>query len=163
MVGSQLCLVWHPLENEFKQFKDNFLSVLQREQLPSFEDLKNYCCEMTKSPHVPLGNVEELQTAQNYAAVVKILFAKVCKWLSFSLLKMIMDYFEENLSSPQRKLYQYEKALKKAEKALMKVRDGCHEKVARCKLSAKRFKLEDVRKYQALFAPLSRFPNSCVC
>ena len=54
----------------------------------------------------------ELEAAQSYEAVVGILFHKLCKWLSFSLLEMILDYFRDPLSEVRQQLEMYKKRLK---------------------------------------------------
>ena len=54
----------------------------------------------------------ELEAAQSYEAVVNILFQKLCKWLSFSLLEMILDYFRDPLSEVRQQLEMYKKRLK---------------------------------------------------
>ena len=110
------CHVWHPLVSDFRQVKETFLKVLVQKEQPSLSDLKEYCCDMliASDGATQLGIETELEDAPSYEAVVRILFKKVCKWLSFSLLEMILDYFQEHLGEVRTQVEVYKKQLKKA-------------------------------------------------
>ena len=107
--------MWHPLENEFERVKSTFLKVLEEKQRPSLKALKEYCCDRVASVETMQPCVaKELEYAPSYEAVVRILFKKVCKWLSFSLLEMILHYFQEHLGEVRTQVEVYKKQLNKA-------------------------------------------------
>ena len=168
--------MWHPLENEFERVKSTFLKVLEEKQRPSLKALKEYCCDRVASVETMQPCVaEELEDAPSYEAVVRILFTKVCKWLSFSLLEMILDYdsFRDPLCEVKVQLKKYKKRLRgelkrkfdSAEETLKaKVTenippDGMKKIVVRYNLDAGGITLEDVARYRQFLSSIVKIPH----
>ena len=168
---SRPCHVWHPLENEFQRVMDTTLKVLNANQLPSLDDLKKYCCHMVTTSDEELQSciARELETAQSYEAVVGILFQKLCKWLSFSLLEMILDYFHDYLGEVRVQLEVYKKQLEEAlQKPLIQAEEylnqagpppvAMQKMYVRCLLEAKRITPEDIIAYRQFLSSSLSIP-----
>ena len=169
--------MWHPLENEFERVKSTFLKVLEEKQRPSLKALKEYSCDRVASVEtMQLCVAKELEDAPSYEAVVRILFKKVCKWLSFSLLEMILDYdsFRDPLCEVRAQLEIYKKRLRdelkrkfdSAEEALMEAEvtenippDGMKKIVVRYNLDAGGITLEDVASYRQFLSSILEIPH----
>ena len=104
--------VRHPLENEFFGLKDSFVKALEYAQQPMVQQLRSYCLYMveTDESQVPqLEIAQELERAESYAELMRIVFLKLCRWLHFSFLEMIADYC--SLKGIHTSLEQYRKKL----------------------------------------------------
>ena len=111
----------------------------------------------------------ELEAAQSYEAVVNILFHKLCKWLSFSLLEMILDYFHNPLGEASAQLESYKKQLKTlqqplihAEKYLSQAESPpvTMQKVfVHCVMEAKEVTLEDIIAYRQFLSSSLKIPH----
>ena len=115
--------------------------------------------------------MRELEAAQSYEAVVKILFHKLCKWLNFSLLEMILDYFPDPLSEVRQQLEMYKKRLKEP---LQEALERCEEVytkqaespptamqklLVRCDLEAEGITPEDIIAYRKFLSIYLKIPS----
>ena len=157
--------------------RDTFLKDLMEEQLPSLTDLEHYIYRLLhvdtdedRQVHV----VKELEDAQSYEMFVNILFDKLCKWLDFSLLERILEFFPNHINEARAQLESYKKKLigvlqKKfdyAEAALKEAKvteDTPPEKmskiVVRYNLDAGGITLEDVANYRLSLSSILEIPH----
>ena len=118
------------------------------------------------------GIAQELERAESYAEVLKIVFLKLCRWLHFSFLEMIAEYF--SLGEMQSSLEQYKKKLhpvlqKKFEcmEAVLKEAkvnedmppDGMRKVVVKYNLDAGGITLEDVASYRQFLSSILEIPH----
>ena len=168
-----LCSVRHPLEVEFLRLKDTLLTFLEETQQPTVKELRECCVYLVETDKEAQPKIaQELERAESYAEVMKIMFLKLCRWLHFSYLEMIADYFSLRVIQSsleqykgklqpvlQKKFDHMEEALKEAKATKDMPPDGMRKIVVSYNLDAGGITLEDVASYRQFLSSILEIPH----
>ena len=165
--------VRHPLEVEFLRLKDTLVEILEKTEQPTVQELRECCSYLVETGNEAQPKIaQELERAESYAEVMKIVFLQLCRWLHFSFLEMIVDYC--SLESMHASLQQYkmklrpvlqkkfdrmEKALKEANVTKDMPPDGMKQIIVTYNLDADGITLEDVANYRQFLSSILKIPH----
>ena len=149
------------------------MTFLEETRQPTVKELRECSSYLVETDEgLDLSIAHELERAESYAEVLRIVFLKLCRWLHFSFLEMIADYF--SLGEMHSSLEQYKKKLqpvlqKKFEcmEGVLKeakVRedmppDGMRKVVVKYNLDAGGITLEDVASYRQFLSSILEIPH----
>ena len=168
-----LCSVRHPLEVEFLRLKDTLVTFLEETQQPTVKELRECCAYLVETDKEAQPKIaQELERAESYAEVLKIVFLKLCRWLHFSFLEMIADYFSLRILHSsleqykmklqpmlQKKFDCWEEALKEAKVTEDMPPNGMRRIVVKYRLDAGGITLEDVASYRQFLSSILEIPD----
>ena len=153
--------------------KDTLVKFLDKKQQPTVKELRETCSYLVMTSRDPQPLVaHELERAESYAEVLKVVFLKLCRWLHFSFLEMIAGYF--SLGVMHSSLEQYKKKLQPVlqkkfdcmERALKEAKvtkdtppDGMRKVVVSYNLNAEGITLEDVASYRQFLSSILEIPH----
>ena len=149
------------------------MKLLEETQQRTVKELREFCSYLVQTGKELQPQIaQELERAESYAELMKIVFYKLCRWLHFSFLEMIADYC--NLERMRTSLKQYRKELQPVlqkkfdhtEKALKKAGvtedtppEGMKRIVVRYNLDAGGITLEDVANYRLFLSFILKIPH----
>ena len=146
------------------------MTFLEETQQPTVKELREYSSYLVETDEVlDLSIAQELEQAESYAEVLSIVFLKLCRWLHFSFLEMIAEYF--SLGEMHTSVEQYKKKLqpvlqKKLEAALKEAKvtedmppDGMRKVVVKYNLDAGGITVEDVASYRQFLSSILEIPH----
>ena len=155
------------------RLKDTLVTLLEETHQPTVKELRECCSYLVKTGKEAQPKItQELERAESYAEVMNIVFLQLCRWLHFSFLEMIADYFR--LESMHASLQQYKMKLRpvlqkkfdRMEKALKEAKvtenippDGMKKIVVRYNLDAGGITLEDVASYRQFLSSILKIPH----
>ena len=168
-----LCSVRHPLEVEFLRLKDTLLTFLEKTQQPTVKELRKCCSYLVKTDNESQPRIaQELERAKSYAEILEIVFLKLCRWLHFSFLEMIAEYFRLKVMYSsleqykmklqpvlQKKFDHMEEALKEAKATKDTSPEGMRKIVVSYNLDAGGITLEDVASYRQFLSSILEIPH----
>ena len=149
------------------------MTFLEETQQPTVKELRECCTYLVETDEVHhLEVAQELERAESYAEVLKIVFLKLCRWLHFSFLEMIADYFSlkvmhSSLEQYKRKLQpvlqlkfdHMEEALKEAKITEDIPPEGMRKIVVKYNLDAGGITLEDIASYRQFLSSILEIPH----
>ena len=135
--------------------------------------LREFCVYLVETDNESQPKIaQELERAESYAEILKIVFLKLCRWLHFSNLQAIADYFSlevmhSSLEQYKRKLQpvlqlkfdHMEEALKKAKVTKDMPPDGMRQIIVSYNLDAGGITLEDVASYRQFLSSILEIPH----
>ena len=155
------------------RLKDTLVTLLEETHQPTVKELKECCSYLVETgKEAQPGIAQELERAESYAEVMKIVFLQLCRWLQFSFLEMIADYC--SLESMHASLQQYkmklqpvlqmtfnrmEKALKEAKVTKDMPPDGMRQIIVTYNLDAGGITLDDVASYRQFLSSILEIPH----
>ena len=153
--------------------KDTLVRFLEERQQPTVKELKECCSYLVETgKETQAGVAQELERAESYAEVLKIVFLKLCRWLHFSFLEMIAEYcslgemhssleqYKEKLQPVLQKKFEcMEAALKEAKVTKDTPPDGMRRIVVSYNLDAGGITLEDVASYRQFLSSILEIPH----
>ena len=148
--------------------KDTFVTFFEETQQSTVKELRKYSSYLVETDEVlDLSIAQELKQAESYAEVLRIVFLKLCRWLHFSFLDMIADYF--SLEVMQSSLEQYKKKLQPVLQKKFECMeamatedmppDGMKKVVVKYNLNAGGITLEDVASYRQFLSSILEIPH----
>ena len=165
--------VRHPLEVEFLRLKDTLVTFLEETKQPTVKELRKCCSYLVETDNESQPRIaQELERAESYAEILEIVFLKLCRWLHFSFLEMIADYFSlrvmhSSLEQYKRKLQpvlqlkfdHMEEALKEAKITEDIPPEGMRKIVVKYNLDAGGITLEDIASYRQFLSSILEIPH----
>ena len=155
------------------RLKDTFVTFFEETQQSTVKELRKYSSYLVETDEVlDLSIAQELERAESYAEILRIVFLKLCRWLHFSFLEMIADYF--SLGEMHSSLEQYkeklqpvlqkkfdcmEAVLKEAKVTEDMPPDGMRKVVVKYNLDAGGITLEDVASYRQFLSSILEIPH----
>ena len=155
------------------RLKDTLVTFLEQTHQPTVKELRECCSYLVETGKEAQPRIaQELERAESYAEVMKIVFLQLCRWLQFSFLEMIADYF--SLESMHASLQQYkmklqpvlqkkfdcmEKALREAKVTKDMPPDGMRQIIVTYNLDAGGITLEDVASYRQFLSSILKIPH----
>ena len=149
------------------------MRFLEETRQPTVKDLRECSSYLVETDEVlDLSIAHELERAESYAEVFRIVFLKLCRWLHFSFLEMIAGYF--SLGVMHSSLEQYKKKLQPVlqkkfdcmEAVLKEAKvtedmppDGMKKVVVKYNLDAGGITLEDVASYRQFLSSILEIPH----
>jgi hypothetical protein len=105
--------------NEFRRLKVTFIRVCSSKEEPlppTLEDLKDYCCDIiemginTADQNSQVeGNIHQCRSIEDLA---NILFRKLCTWITFDFLELLLDYYGVSLKDMCCEVERYKDCMK---------------------------------------------------
>ena len=155
------------------RLKDTLVTFLEETQQPTVKELRECSSYLVETDEVlDLSIAQELERAESYAEVLKIVFLKLCRWLHFSFLEMIAEYFslgvmhssleqyKEKLQPVLQKKFEcMEAALKEAKVTEDMPPGGMRKVVVKYNLDAGGITLEDVASYRQFLSSILEIPH----
>ena len=105
------------LNSEYKRIMDKFHDACKVDP-PSLEDLKTYCCDQieslceskilpkrTKAKYIKAA--KDIEQCNDLKKLLRILFFRLNKWISFEFLERVVDYFKLALESVAKEIEDY--------------------------------------------------------
>ena len=149
------------------------MRFLEERQQPTLKELKECCSYLVETgKETQPGVAQELERAESYAEVLKIVFLKLCWWLHFSFLEMIAEFcslgemhssleqYKEKLQPVLQKKFEcMEAALKEAKLTKDTPPDGMRRIVVSYNLDAGGITLEDVASYRQFLSSILEIPH----
>jgi len=149
------------------------VTFLEETRQPTVKELREYCSYLVETGKETQPSLaHELERAESYAEVLKVVFLKLCRWLHFSFLEMIADYFSlrvmhSSLEQYKKKLQPVlqkkfdcmERALKEAKVTKDTPPDGMRKVVVSYNLNAEGITLEDVASYRQFLSSILEIPH----
>ena len=148
------------------------VKLLEEMQQPTVKELREFCSYLVETGKELQPQIaQELEWAESYAELMRIVFYKLCRWLHFSFLEMMADYC--SLGAMQASLEQYKKklqpvlrmkfdsietALKEAGVTEDTPPEGMQKIVVRFNLDAGGITLEDVANYRLFLSSILEVP-----
>ena len=98
------------LTNEYIRIKDKFRDAC-KEGPPSLEDLKTCCCDQIEAafndrPKYTKAE-DDVELCKDLEKLLRILFFRLNKWISFEFLERVLDYFKLTLESVAEEIEDY--------------------------------------------------------
>ena len=99
------------LINEYIRIKNNFRETCKRGLPPSLDDLKTYCCDQIEAAFDDqpkyIKAEDDIDHCNDLEKLLRILFFRLNKWISFEFLERVVDYFKPALKPMAKEIEDY--------------------------------------------------------